>query len=103
MKVYSGKSALMRDRTMRPACYFLLIVALTLSAAPVPQVRATPPQQKPKEVSDKLDRDARKAIRAGKYDDALKIYLGMIEADARDNRARLGASFAYLKMQNYPP
>jgi predicted aspartyl protease/Tfp pilus assembly protein PilF len=103
MKVYSEKSALMRGRTMRPACYFLLIVALTLSAASVPQVRATPPQQKAKEVSDKLDRDARKAVRAGKYEDALKIYLGMIEADARDNRARLGASFAYLKMQNYPP
>jgi predicted aspartyl protease/Tfp pilus assembly protein PilF len=109
MKVYSGKSALMRGRTMRPACYLLLIVALTLSAAIVPPVRATPPQQKAKEeqkakeVNDKLDRDARKAIRAGKYEDALKIYLGTIEADARDSRARLGASFAYLKMQNYPP
>jgi len=94
MKVYSGKGALMRGRTMRPACYLLLIVVLTLSAAIVPQVRGTPPQQKAKEISDRLDRDARKAIRAGKYDDALKIYLGMIEADARDNRARLGAIFA---------
>ena len=108
MKVYSGKSALMQDRAVRPAGFLLLIVALALSAI-VPPVRATPPQQKSKEAkeakeaSDKLDRDARKAIRGGKYEDALKIYLMMIEADSRDNRARLGASFAYLKMQNYPP
>lgn len=109
MKVYSGKSALMQGRTVRPAGYLLLIVALTLSAAIVPPVRATSPQQTAKEAkeakaaNDKLDRDARKAMRAGKYEAGLKIYLGMIEADARDNRARLGASFAHLKMQNYPP
>lgn len=106
MKVYSGKSALMQGRTIRPAGYLLLIVALTLSAAIVPPVRATPPQQTAKEAkgaSDRLDRDARKAMRQGKYEAGLKIYLGMIEADARDNRARLGASFAYLKMQIYPP
>ncbi len=106
MKVYSGKSALKQGRTVRPAGYLLLIVVLTLTAAIVPPVRATPPQQntrEAKEANDKLDRDARKAMRQGKYEAGLKIYLGMIEANARDNRARLGASFAYLKMQNYPP
>ncbi|HLF82969.1 MAG TPA: aspartyl protease family protein [Blastocatellia bacterium] len=109
MKVYSGKSALMQGRTVRPAGYLLLLIVLTLSLAIVPPARATPPQQKAKEAkqakeaNDKLDRDARKAMRAGKYEDALKVYLRKIEADARDNRARLGASFAYLKMQNYPP
>jgi predicted aspartyl protease len=106
MKVYSGKSALMQGRTIRPTGYLLLIIALTLSVAMVSPVRATSPQQKAKEAreaNDKLDRDARKAIRGGKYEDALKIYLGMVEADARDSRARLGASFAYLKMQIYPP
>lgn len=102
MKVYSGKSALMQGRTIRLAGYLLLIVALTLSVAIVPPVRATPPQQKAKEANDRLDRDARKAMRGGKYEDALKVYLGMVEADARDSRARLGASFAYLKMQIYP-
>lgn len=109
MKVYSGKSALMQGRTVRPAGYLLLLIVLTLSLAIVPPARATPPQQKAKEAkqakeaNDKLDRDARKAMRAGKYEDALKVYLRKIEADARDNRARLGASFAYLKTQNYPP
>jgi tetratricopeptide (TPR) repeat protein len=109
MKVYSGKSAIKQGRTVRPAGYFLLILALTLSAAIVPSVRAISPQLSAKEAkeakgaNDKLYREARKAMRQGKYDAGLTIFLGMIEADARDNRARLGASFAYLKMQNYPP
>jgi tetratricopeptide (TPR) repeat protein len=102
MKVYSGKSALKKGRTLRPAGYLLLVVVLTVIAATVPPVRATP-QKRASEANDKLDRDARKAMRQGKYDLALTAYLSMIEADARDNRARLGASFAYLKMQNYPP
>jgi tetratricopeptide (TPR) repeat protein len=106
MKVYSGKSALMQDRTVRAAGYFLLIVALIISVPIVPPVGASSPQQdakEAKEAGEKLDREARKALRAGKYEVGLKIYLGMIETDGRDNRARLGASFAYLKMQNYPP
>jgi predicted aspartyl protease/cytochrome c-type biogenesis protein CcmH/NrfG len=63
--------------------------------------QAVPPQKK--ESSDKLNRDAKKAMRSGKYEDALKNYNKIIEADPRDNQARLGASYAYLKMQNYPP
>ena len=106
MKVYSGKSALMQDRTVRPAGYFLLIVALIICVPIVPPAGASSQQQdakEAKEAGEKLDREARKALRAGKYEVGLKIYLGMIETDGRDNRARLGASFAYLKMQNYPP
>jgi tetratricopeptide (TPR) repeat protein len=106
MKVYSGKSALMQDRTVRPAGYFLLIVALIISVPIVPPAVASSQQQdakEAKEAGEKLDREAKKALRAGKYEVGLKIYLGMIETDGRDNRARLGASFAYLKMQNYPP
>lgn len=102
MKVYSEKSALTQRRTIRPAAFLLLIIVLTISAIPFPAARATAPQQKAKEVSDRLDRDARKAMKGGKYEEALNIYLKVIEADARDTRARLGASFAYLKMLNYP-
>jgi predicted aspartyl protease len=62
----------------------------------------TPPQdKKTKELNEKLDRQAKKAIRAGKYDDALKIYQDMIDANPRDVSPKLGASFAYLKLQNY--
>lgn len=101
MKVYSGKSALMKWRTIRPAGYLLLIVILLLSAATVPAARATSAQADAKEATDKLDRDAKKEMRRGNYEHALKVYLAMIEGDARDRRARLGASLAYLKMQNY--
>jgi predicted aspartyl protease len=102
MKVYSGKSVLKKGRTLRPAGYLLLIVSLTIIVPTIPQVCATP-QKRPSEANERLDRDARKAMRQGKYDVALTAYLSMIEADTRDNRARLGASFAYLKMANYAP
>lgn len=105
MKVYSGKSALRQGRTVRPAGYLLLVVVM-LAATVSPPVRATSPQEKgkdTKEASDKLDREARKAMRQGKYESALEIYLRMIETNMADNRARLGASFAYLKMANYAP
>jgi len=103
MKVYSGKSSLSQGRSVRRVSYVLLIALLALSAISSPATKAIASQQKPREASDRLERDARKAIRLGKYDDALKIYLGMIEVDPRDNRARLGASFAHLKMQSYAP
>ena len=110
MKVDRAKSSWLQRRTIRPAGYILLTV-ITLFSSVLFTARATSTQQTPsqpqtKEVRDantKLDREAKKALRQGKYEGALKIYLGMIEADARDNRARLGASFAYLKMQNYAP
>jgi len=107
MKVYSGKSFLKqtgRDWSFR---VLLLISLLTLCASSIPLVQASYQketiQKDTKEINDRLDRDARRAIRLGKYEEALKIYLGMIEANGRDNRARLGASFAHLKMQNYAP
>jgi tetratricopeptide (TPR) repeat protein len=105
MKVYSGKSALQQGRTVRPAGYLLLIV-VTFAATVAPPVGATSPQEKgkeTKEANDKLDREARKAMRQGKYESALETYLRMTEADMADNRARLGASFAYLKLQHYAP
>src|SRR6185503_2698159 len=69
----------------------------------------TPPQEQTskqaakqlRETNAKLIRQAQKAIRSGKYEDALKIYLEMIDASPQDITPRLGASFAYLKMQNY--
>jgi tetratricopeptide (TPR) repeat protein len=113
MRVYCGKSAKKHCLTVGP---FVLLIAITVSTAMDLPVRATSaqqqtaqqqtPQQKTKEskeASDRLDRDAKKALKQGKFDAALAIYLGMIETDARDNRARLGASFAYLKLQNYAP
>ncbi|HKA17416.1 MAG TPA: aspartyl protease family protein [Blastocatellia bacterium] len=107
MKVYSGKSFLKRTGRNWAFRLLLLVSVLILCASSITLVHATSNQKdtnpKDKETNDRLDRDARKAIRLGKYEDALKIYLGMIEANNRDSRARLGASFAHLKMQNYAP
>jgi tetratricopeptide (TPR) repeat protein len=111
MKVYSGKSFLTQTGRRWLSLFLLPLSLLALCASSIPLVQATSSQKETnqkdakenKENNDRLDRDARKAIRLGKYEDALKIYLGMIESNSRDNRARLGASFAYLKMQNYAP
>src|SRR5262245_11226328 len=98
MRVYGGQSVKKHYLTGGP---LLLLIAISVSTAMDVPVRATSaqqaspqqtaqPQQKTrenKEANDRLDRDAKKAMKQGKYDAALKIYLGMIEADSRDNRA----------------
>ena len=79
MKVYSGKSSLPRRRTVRPAGYILLTV-ITLFSSVLFTARATSTQQTPsqpqtKEVRDantKLDREAKKALRQGKYEVAVQ-------------------------------
>lgn len=109
MKVYSGKSTLNASRMTRLVCYFLLIVGLTVSNVNRQLASVTPPQEQKskeqskqlRELNEKLVRKAQKAMRAGKYEDALKIYSEMIDANPQDISPRLGASFAYLKLQNY--
>jgi tetratricopeptide (TPR) repeat protein len=51
--------------------------------------------------TDKAFRDARKEMKRGNYDKAAKIYEGLVVLDPSDLQARLGASFAYLKLGNY--
>jgi tetratricopeptide (TPR) repeat protein len=50
---------------------------------------------------DKLLREGRKQIRKGHYEKALKLYREIIDNNALDVQARLGASFAYLKLGDY--
>jgi tetratricopeptide (TPR) repeat protein len=101
MKVYSGKSALNVSRMIRLTGYLLLMVGLACSNVNRPLAGAPPPRQKANESNLRLNRDARKSMRAGKYEDALKVYRGVIDASLQDIPARLGASLAYLKLQNY--
>lgn len=101
MKVYGGKSVRRSSRPIWLACYILLTLALTLFPTAVPLAQVTAPQKKAKDSNEQANREAKKAMRNGKYEDALKIHRQMIDADAQDLRARLGASFACLKMQNY--
>jgi predicted aspartyl protease/Flp pilus assembly protein TadD len=108
MKVYSGQSTLNATRLIRLAC-LLLIVGLTFSSVTPQLAGVTAPQEQNskqltkqlREFNEKLVRQAQKAMRAGKYEDALKIYREMIAANPQDIAPRLGASFAYLKLLNY--
>lgn len=100
MKVNSGKSVLLTKRNARFTAYVLVIVLIL--ATPSVHLANTPSrQQKVKLNSVKLDREARKAIRGGRYEEALGIYRELLDADAGDIHARLGASFVHYKLQEY--
>lgn len=104
MKVNSGKSALLARQSVRLAAYALVIVlilSMSMFRSSVQLAAATSTQQKTKQNSGRLKRDAKKAIRAGRYEDALGVYRQLLDADARDIQARLGASFAHFKMLEY--
>jgi tetratricopeptide (TPR) repeat protein len=82
-----------------------LAVAVIFSSA---AVTASPnrPQQpssaaKTAEAIERSYRDARKAIRNGKYEKAGKIYEGLLAENPSDTKARLGLSFVFLKTFNY--
>jgi predicted aspartyl protease/Tfp pilus assembly protein PilF len=100
MKVNSGKGALVAKRIVGLAGYALVIV-LTLSVSSVQFADRTSPQQKTKQNSDRLNRDARKEMRAGRYQEALSIYRELLEADPGNIKARLGASFMHFKLAEY--
>jgi predicted aspartyl protease/tetratricopeptide (TPR) repeat protein len=46
-------------------------------------------------------REGERAMRRGEYEKAAKFFLDLVEKNGQDIRARLGASLAYLKLQNY--
>src|SRR5262249_10449421 len=50
---------------------------------------------------DRQHREGEKAMRAGEYEKAAKVFVDLITGDEHDIAARLGASFAYFKLQNY--
>jgi predicted aspartyl protease len=50
---------------------------------------------------DPSHREAQKAMRAGKYEKAAQVYESLVAINASDLKARLGASFAYLKYSDY--
>lgn len=100
MKVNNGTGTSLARQALKVAGSFVLMAAVTLSVANV-QFAHTSSRQKPEQSTGKLYSLAKKAIRKGRYEDALKIYLGILEADPRAVPARLGASFAQLKLQEY--
>jgi tetratricopeptide (TPR) repeat protein len=100
MKVKSGKSALL-IRLFLPLSAFAFVLALMLWAPGVQLADANLHQQKPKLNTGKLNREAKKHIREGRYQEALTIYRELLDANAGDTQARLGASFIHYKLQEY--
>jgi tetratricopeptide (TPR) repeat protein len=100
MKVNSGKSALL-VRLGLPITAVVFVMALALWTPSTYLANTHTHQQKPKLNIGKLNRDARKHIREGRFEEALGIYRELLEADANDVQARLGASFVHYKLQEY--
>src|SRR5256885_15273077 len=96
MKVNSGKSASLARRSVRLAAYALVIV-VALFVAGVQHAHTTPSRQKIKLNSGRLNRDAKKAIRDGRDQEALGIYRTLLEADSADGQAPLRPGFAHFK------
>ena len=85
------------NQAIRFAIAFLLLSALAVSQA----LAAAPENQKAKDPNNKIYREGMKAMREGRYEDAIKIYREIIGRDDLDIQAHLLASHAYLKNQNY--
>src|SRR5262245_8403688 len=96
MKVISEKSAHHASRILALAICFLLA-----SFVGIPHASRAASQEKLKPLNEKLSRNAKSKLRDGKFEEALKIYRSMIEADTGDVQAKLGASFATFKLQDY--
>ena len=54
-----------------------------------------------KDSSQKLLRQGRKEVRKGNYDKALALYREILNTNTAHIQARLGVSFAYLKMGDF--
>lgn len=80
----------------------LLVILLSAFLLAVTPYRAVASADDKEEVSVvQLHREARKALRKGKYKKAVDLYLDLLGKNRQDLQARLGASFAYMKQQNY--
>jgi predicted aspartyl protease/Flp pilus assembly protein TadD len=97
MQVRVIQRALKPGRSIRFSIAAALLAALMLSEAGA----ITLEEQRAKDSNDKLYRDGSKAIRAGRYEDAIAAFNRILDTDGRDVQARLWAALAYLKNQDY--
>src|SRR5215208_4137772 len=77
----------------------ILLLASITSATPVKA--AAPEGQKAKESNAKSLREGVKAIRSGRYEEAVKVYRGILDADKSNTQAHLGAALAHMKNRDY--
>jgi tetratricopeptide (TPR) repeat protein len=88
-------------RGHRPLIVLLLLIALAISTTAAPVKAVALEEQGAKESSNKTFREGMKAIRSGKYEDAISLYRKILDADKNNVRARLGAALAHLKNRSY--
>src|SRR5215216_5055822 len=97
------RSALSRHAASGPrylVVTFLLAVSIvSTSTAPVKAARLE--EQRAKESNNKSLREGMKAIRSGRYEDAVKVYLQILDADKSNVQAHLGAALAHMKNKDY--
>lgn len=94
--------------SFKSAVFRAAALGLTLTALPTSMAKVWQPGSRVGAAeltpgSERINhREARKAMHRGNYADAAKIYQGLLALNAHDFNARLGVSFAYLKMLDYP-
>ncbi|MCI0485730.1 MAG: aspartyl protease family protein [Blastocatellia bacterium] len=93
------RTRLLASEAFRLAAAILLSIALLLPVTAAPSKAVL--FKNDKKASEKLHRDARKAIRDGEYEKAAKLYNKALDLDDKDTQARLGAALAYLKDNDY--
>ncbi|MFY9609899.1 MAG: aspartyl protease family protein [Blastocatellia bacterium] len=101
MKVDRTKSSPGSLQIIRVAVLCSALVALTTLPGFTPLASAFFEEELRDSARDKLLREGRKQVRKGHYEKALKLYREIIDKNAVDVQARLGASFAYLKAGDY--
>jgi predicted aspartyl protease/Flp pilus assembly protein TadD len=79
----------------------LLLAAFMTPATAATAKAAAIEAQKTKELNNKTFREATKAIRSGRYEDAVSVYRQLLDADKSSLKARLGSALAHLKNRNY--
>ncbi|HJQ23309.1 MAG TPA: aspartyl protease family protein [Blastocatellia bacterium] len=79
----------------------MLILCLLAALILAPMTRADSGDQKAQAVREHTLRDARKALRKGDFERAARLYGELIDRDAQDVQAQMGAAFANMKLQNY--
>ena len=100
MKVKGIESAHVSFRITRFAIAIFLAFALAVSAA-APHASAEAGERKKKDPNEKFYREAKKAMREGKYEKAINLYTDLINKDARNIPAHLGIALVYAKLLNF--
>lgn len=100
MKVKGIESA--EHHTTRFTIVILLTLAFGLALSPaVPRAAAERGERKQKDPNEKVLRQAKKEIREGHYEKAIKVYTDLLDKVGPNIQAHLGIALAYAKLLNF--